>query len=343
MNTKIIVTGGTGYIASHTAVELIESGYEVVLIDNLSNSSEDSVSRIETITGVRPKLEIADLAQREMCNDVFDKHKDAKGVIHFAALKAVGESVKKPLEYYHNNLSSLLNTLQCTLEHNIGNFIFSSSATVYGEPDSVPITEESDMKRPFSPYGNSKKMAEEIMQDLTAVNNGLSIISLRYFNPIGAHESGMLGELPSGVPNNLMPYITQTAIGIREKLLVFGNDYPTRDGTPIRDYIHVVDLAEAHVKALERLLEDRNEKQMEVFNLGSGTGYSVLEVITAFEFISEKKLNYEIVERREGDVPQLVSSAKHANKKLGWEVKRNLTMMIGSAWEWEKKIRKKID
>lgn len=339
MKTKIIVTGGTGYIGSHTAVELITSGYEVVLVDNLSNSSKETVSRIEKITDIRPTLEVVDLTQKEKCNDVFDKHHDAKGIIHFAALKAVGESVKKPLEYYYNNLTSLLNTLQCASVHSISNFIFSSSATVYGEPESIPITENCQTKRPFSPYGNSKKMAEEIMEDFIASNDLSSIISLRYFNPIGAHESRMLGELPSGVPNNLLPYITQTAAGLRKKLLVFGDDHPTSDGTPIRDYIHVVDLAEAHLKALERLLKNENEKSMEVFNLGSGKGYSVLEMIRAFEFVSEQRLPYEITERRKGDVPKLISSTQLAHEKLGWKAKRNLNEMVHSAWQWEKQIR----
>lgn len=335
MKTKIIITGGTGYIGSHTAVELIVSGYEVILVDNLSNSSKDTVSRIEKITGISPTLEEVDLTQRQECDNVFKKHCDARGIIHFAALKAVGESVKKPLEYYYNNITSLLNTLKASIHYGITNYIFSSSATVYGKPDSTPITEECQMKRPFSPYGNSKKIAEEIMEDFINSSDLLSIISLRYFNPIGAHDSGMLGELPSGVPNNLLPYITQTAVGVREKLFVFGDDHPTFDGTPIRDYIHVVDLAEAHIKALERLLKNENEKKMEVFNIGSGIGYSVLEVINVFKSISEKKLPYEITEKRIGDVPELVSSAKLANEKLGWKSKRNLTEMVASAWQWE--------
>ncbi len=339
MKTKILVTGGTGYIGSHTAVSLIESGYEVVLIDNLSNSSEETVVGIEEITGTKPKLEVVDLTYKKQCADVFAKHNDAKGLIHFAALKAVGESVKRPLEYYYNNLSSLMNTLECAVDNQINNFIFSSSATVYGKPDNVPISEDFEMKRPFSPYGNSKKIAEEIMEDFIVSNDSLSIISLRYFNPIGAHESGIIGELPTGTPNNLMPYITQVAAGVREKLLVFGNDYPTRDGTPIRDYIHVVDLAEAHLKALKRLLDRENEKTMEVFNLGSGKGYTVLEIIHAFEKVSGKQLNYEVTARREGDVPELISSSDLANIKLGWKVKRDLPEMVRSAWKWEKKIR----
>jgi UDP-glucose 4-epimerase len=339
MKTKIIITGGTGYIGSHTAVELISSGYEVILVDNLSNSSKGTVSRIEKITGISPTLELVDLTQRQDCDNVFKKHCDAKGIIHFAALKAVGESVKNPLEYYYNNLTSLLNTLESAILYGITNYIFSSSATVYGKPDITPITEECQMKRPFSPYGNSKKIAEEIMEDFINSSDLLSIISLRYFNPIGAHDSGLLGELPSGVPNNLLPYITQTAVGVREKLFVFGDDHPTFDGTPIRDYIHVVDLAEAHLKALERLLKNENEKKMEVFNIGSEIGYSVLEVINVFKSVSGQKLPYEITEKRKGDVPELVSSAKLANEKLGWKSKRNLNEMVASAWQWEKHIR----
>ncbi|UOY04955.1 UDP-glucose 4-epimerase GalE [Muricauda sp. SCSIO 64092] len=339
MKTKVLITGGTGYIGSHTAVTLIEAGYEVILIDNLSNSSENVVSRIGTITKVKPELEVIDLAKMEQCATVFKRHQDAKAIIHFAALKAVGESVKKPLEYYSNNIGSLTNTLICAKKNGIDKFIFSSSATVFGEPDSIPITEDALRKRPFSPYGNSKKVSEEIMEDLVASESAVSITSLRYFNPIGAHDSGELGELPSGVPNNLMPYITQTATGIREKLWVYGDDYPTRDGIPIRDYIHVVDLAEAHLSAMERLLKEENEEPMEVFNLGSGVGYSVMEVIHAFETTTGQKLNYEITHRRNGDVPQLVASSELAYKKLDWKPKRNLSEMVGSAWAWEKKIR----
>ncbi len=339
MKTKIIITGGTGYIGSHTAVALLESGYEVVLIDNLCNSSINTVGNIYSITGLRPKMEIVDLCSKKECDEVFNKHGDAIGIIHFAALKAVGESVQKPLRYYQNNLTALMNTLDSAVKNKINNFIFSSSATVYGQPEKVPISEQEKTKRPFSPYGNSKKIGEEIMEDLTLVNKELSIISLRYFNPIGAHKSGFLGELPTGTPNNLMPYITQTAIGLRDKLFVFGNDYPTKDGTPIRDYVHVLDLADAHLKALERILNGQNESPMEVFNIGSGKGYSVLDVIYAFERVSGQKLPYEITTRREGDVPELISSADLANEKLGWRATRGLEEMVASAWEWEKKLR----
>lgn len=339
MKTKIIITGGTGYIGSHTAVALLESGYEVVLIDNLCNSSIKTVGNIYSITGLRPKMEIVDLCNKKECDEVFNKHGDAIGIIHFAALKAVGESVQSPLRYYQNNLTALMNTLDSAVQNKINNFIFSSSATVYGQPEKVPISEQEKTKRPFSPYGNSKKIGEEIMEDLTLANKEFSIISLRYFNPIGAHKSGFLGELPTGTPNNLMPYITQTAIGLRDKLFVFGNDYPTKDGTPIRDYVHVLDLADAHLKALERILKRQNKSPMEVFNIGSGKGYSVLDVIYAFERVSGQKLPYEITTRREGDVPELISSADLANEKLGWRATRGLEEMVASAWEWEKKIR----
>lgn len=327
IKTKIIITGGTGYIGSHTAVALLESGYEVVLIDNLCNSSIETVGNIYTITGLRPKMEIVDLCNKKECDEVFNKHSDAIGIIHFAALKAVGESVQKPLRYYQNNLTALMNTLDSAVQNKINNFIFTSSDTVYGQPEKVPISEQEKTKRPFSLYGNSKKIGEEIMEDLTLANKELAIISIRYFNPIGAHKSEFLGELPTGTPNNLMPYITQTAIGLRDKLFVFGNDYPTKDGTPIRDYVHVLDLADAHLKALERILNRQNKSPMEVFNSGSGKGYSVLDVIYAFERVSGQKL------------PELISSADLANEKLGWKATRGLEEMVASAWEWEKKIR----
>ncbi len=302
MKDKIIVTGGAGYIGSHTVVELIENNFEVVIIDDLSNSSKEAVEGIEKITGVKPKFEELDLKDLEKTKSVFKTHNDAKGVIHFAAYKAVGESVLEPLKYYQNNLYSLINSLIAQTENNIPNFIFSSSATVYGNPDVLPVTEQSQTQRPLSAYGNSKKMAEEILEDYTNANSDFSAISLRYFNPIGAHDSGLIGEIPNGIPNNLMPYITQTAAGVREKLMVFGNDYDTKDGTPIRDYIHVVDLAKAHVAAVKRLVNNESETPLEVFNLGTGNGYSVLEVIQSFERVSGRKLNYRITNRRAGDV-----------------------------------------
>ena len=339
MNKKIIVTGGCGYIGSHTVIELIKNNFQVVIFDDLSNSSQDTIDRIESITDVRPVFEQVDLKDVNHTSQVFLKHKDAFGVIHFAALKAVGESVQKPLDYYQNNLYSLLNTLKAQQENGIQNFIFSSSATVYGNPKSLPITENNQTQRPFSPYGNTKKMAEEILEDFSKAYTDFSAISLRYFNPIGAHESGEIGELPNGIPNNLMPYITQTAAGIREKLMVFGNDYDTTDGTPIRDYIHVVDLAKAHVKALYRLIENKQEQALQTFNLGTGNGFSVMEVIESFERVSGIKLNYEIVGRRPGDVPQLFAATDLAHQKLGWKAELGLDEMIDSAWRWEQKYR----
>lgn len=339
MKTKIIVTGGCGYIGSHTAIELIENDFEVVILDDLSNSTEKTISRIHKITGVTPSFVKVDLKDPVATSKVFEMHKDAAGVIHFAAHKAVGESVQKPLMYYKNNFYSLLNTLEAQSKHGINNFIFSSSATVYGTPNTLPITEDNETQRPFSPYGNTKKIAEEILDDFTKSNNMFSAISLRYFNPIGAHLSGEIGELPNGIPNNLMPYITQTAAGIREKLMVYGNDYPTKDGTPIRDYIHVVDLAKAHVIAVKRLLKKEQEKSLEFFNLGTGVGYSVLDVINSFESVTNTKLNYEITGRRDGDVPQLYASIDLANEKLGWTAERELNDMISSSWNWEQNLR----
>ncbi|WP_396600904.1 UDP-glucose 4-epimerase GalE [Algibacter sp. R77976] len=339
MKEKIIVTGGCGYIGSHTVIELIENNFEVVILDDLSNSNEKTIDRINKITGITPKFLKVDLKDSLKTDEAFKAHKDASAVIHFAAHKAVGESVQQPLKYYKNNFYSLLNALEAQSENGINNFIFSSSATVYGTPNVLPITEENETQRPFSPYGNTKKIAEEILDDYTKSNKEFSAISLRYFNPIGAHESGEIGELPSGIPNNLMPYITQTAAGIREKLMVYGNDYPTKDGTPIRDYIHVVDLAKAHVIAVKRLLKKEQEKSLEFFNLGTGVGYSVLDVINTFESVTNSKLNYEIVGRRDGDVPQLYASTNLAKEKLGWSTNKALDDMISSSWVWEQNLR----
>lgn len=341
MNDKIIVTGGCGYIGSHTVIELIENSYQVIILDDLSNSSEETLDRIEKITGKKPTFINIDLKDTNKTNEVFKTHKDAKAVIHFAAYKAVGESINNPLKYYQNNLYSLLNTLSSQIENGINNFIFSSSATVYGIPNKLPITEKNETQRPFSSYGNTKKVAEEILDDLINSNATFSAISLRYFNPIGAHKSGLIGELPSGIPNNLMPYITQTAVGIRKKLMVYGNDYPTKDGTPIRDYIHVVDLAKAHVIAVKRLIEKKQETDFETFNLGTGNGFSVLDVIHTFESVTNSKLNYEIVERRAGDVPELYASTDLAKEKLGWTADKSLDEMIRSSWNWEQKLRNK--
>jgi UDP-glucose 4-epimerase len=339
MKQKILVTGGCGYIGSHTVVELIENNFEVLIIDDFSNSNKETISNIHKITGVKPTFYTCDLKEIHTVRKILKENKDIAATIHFAAYKAVGESVVKPLLYYQNNLVSLLNILSTQLEIGTTNFIFSSSATVYGNPKTLPITEENETQRPFSPYGNSKKIAEEILEDLSKANKDCNLISLRYFNPIGAHKSGLIGELPNGIPNNLMPYITQTAVGLRDKLSVYGNDYPTPDGTPIRDYIHVVDLAKAHVKALKRQLQNKQEENFEVFNLGTGKGYSVLEVIKAFEEVSKKKLNYEIVERRDGDVPKLYAATKLAEEKLEWKANKSLEEMIASAWQWEQKVR----
>ena len=342
MRKKILVTGGCGYIGSHTVVSLIENGFDVIVVDDLSNSNEFILNNIKKITGVKPEFIHLDLKHSEKTESIFRHYKDLDAVIHFAAYKAVGESVKEPLMYYQNNLFSMINVLQAQLKYNINNFIFSSSATVYGNPKSLPITEANETQRPFSPYGNTKKIAEEILEDTVRAHKDFSAISLRYFNPIGAHESGLIGELPCGIPNNLLPYITQTAIGKREKLLVYGNDYSTKDGTPIRDYIHVVDLAEAHVIAVKRLLHREQKTSYEVFNLGTGNGYSVLEIIDAFEKASGKPLNYEITVRREGDVPQLFASTELANERLGWTAKKNLNEMISTSWEWEMKLHKEF-
>lgn len=341
MKHRIIVTGGCGYIGSHTVIELIENNYDVIIFDDLSNSTEKTISRIHKITGVTPTFVKLDLKNSEETVRAFEKYKDASGVIHFAAHKAVAESVEKPIMYYKNNIYSLLNTLEAQCLHSINNFIFSSSATVYGTPKTLPITEKNETQRPFSPYGNTKKIAEEILEDFTKSNNEFSAISLRYFNPIGAHESAEIGELPNGIPNNLMPYITQTAVGIRKKLMVYGNDYPTKDGTPIRDYIHVADLAKAHVIAIKRLINKEQQQSLEFFNLGTGIGYSVLDVINSFESVTNSKLNYEITGRRDGDVPQLFASTELAKEKLGWSAERDLNDMISSSWAWEQNLRNK--
>ena len=339
MRKKIIVTGGCGYIGSHTVIELIENGYDVLVFDNLSNSTEASLDRIEQITGTRPAFVQLDLSDAKETNILFKLHQDVHAVIHFAAHKAVGESVLDPLKYYQNNLYALINTLSAQRENGINKFIFSSSATVYGDPDHLPVTEESELKRASSPYGNSKKIGEEILEDLTKSDLNFSVISLRYFNPIGAHASGFIGEIPSGIPNNLMPYITQTAAGVREQLLVYGNDYPTPDGTAIRDYIHVVDLAQAHVVALKRLLDQKQESPLEVFNLGTAKGYSVLEVIHSFESVTQVQLNYKLTDRRAGDIASLYAATERTEKQLGWKAQKGIDEMMRSSWEWEQYYR----
>lgn len=335
MKGKILITGGTGYIGSHTAVELIEQGYEVLIIDNLSNSEAFIVDRIEEITGTRPAFSKLDLLEEDMLDCFFEENKDIKGVIHFAASKAVGESVEKPLFYYKNNLGGMINLLNAMKKHDVENYVFSSSCTVYGQPDVLPVTEKAPVKAAESPYGYTKQVCENILKD--TINSGAKIkgIALRYFNPIGAHESGLIGELPIGVPANLVPFITQTAYGIRKELSVFGDDYNTPDGSCIRDYIHVVDLAKAHIIAIERLISDKNKQGYEMFNLGTGNGFSVLEVINSFEKVSGLKLNYKIVARRAGDIEQIWADTKFANEELGWKAEKNIDEMTLSAWKWE--------
>ena len=335
---KVLVTGGLGYIGSHTVVELQNAGFEVVIIDNLSNSSMEVLDGIIEITGKTPLFEKIDLRQKSEVIQFFEKHQDISGIIHFAASKAVGESVENPLLYYENNLSTLIYLLQACNNYTIKNFIFSSSCTVYGEPDKLPIDESAPIKKATSPYGNTKQISEEILNDSCKVSN-LKSIALRYFNPIGAHDSSKIGELPLGIPQNLVPFITQTAAGLRDQLSVFGDDYPTKDGSCIRDYIHVVDLAKAHVVALERLLKNRNSNQFETFNIGTGKGSSVLEVVNAFEKITQQKLNYKIVDRRVGDVISVYADTKKANEVLGWKAENSMEDSLLSSWNWEKKIR----
>ena len=336
---KVLVTGGLGYIGSHTVVELQNSGFEVVIIDNLSNSSMEVLDGIIEITGKTPLFEKIDLRQKSEVIQFFEKYQDISGIIHFAASKAVGESVENPLLYYENNLSTLIYLLQACNNYTIENFIFSSSCTVYGEPDKLPIDESAPIKNATSPYGNTKQISEEILNDSCKISN-LKSIALRYFNPIGAHDSSKIGELPLGIPQNLVPFITQTAAGLRDQLSVFGDDYPTEDGSCIRDYIHVVDLAKAHVVALERLLKDRNSNQFETFNIGTGKGSSVLEVVHAFEKVTQQKLNYKIVNRREGDVISVYADTKKANDVLGWKAEKSMEESLLSSWNWEKKVRK---
>ncbi|MEO7977571.1 UDP-glucose 4-epimerase GalE [Flavobacterium sp.] len=336
---KIVVTGGLGFIGSHTVVELQNENFEVIVIDNLSNSSIDVLDGIERITGKKPLFEQIDLRDKTAVQDFFKKYSDVSGVIHFAASKAVGESVQNPLLYYENNINSLVYILQELQEKPKANFIFSSSCTVYGQAEVMPIAEATPIQPAMSPYGNTKQIGEEIITDVTKISN-LNAILLRYFNPIGAHPSNEIGELPLGVPQNLVPFITQTGAGLRKELSIYGNDYPTIDGTCVRDYIHVVDLAKAHVIAMQRLVNKTNTDKLEIFNLGTGTGSSVLEVITAFEKVSGQKLPYKIVGRREGDVTEAYANTDRANNVLGWKTKYNLEDAIASAWRWEQKIRK---
>ena len=339
MKERILVTGGTGFIGSHTVVELQNSGYDVVIVDNLSNSSADVVDGIEKITGIRPDFEQLDCLDYEGLEKVFAKYGDIKSIIHFAASKAVGESVQKPLLYYRNNLVSLINLLELMPKYNVKGIVFSSSCTVYGQPDVLPVTEDAPIKKAESPYGNTKQINEEIIYDTVKSGSPIQAILLRYFNPIGAHPTAIIGEMPNGVPQNLIPFLTQTAIGIREKLSVFGDDYNTPDGSCIRDYINVVDLAKAHVVAIDRILQDKQNEQVEVFNIGTGRGLSVLELIHAFEESTGVKLNYQIVGRRAGDIEQVWANPDKANNVLGWKAESTIEDTLRSAWKWQQKLR----
>lgn len=342
MKGKILVTGGTGYIGSHTVCQLLTSGWNVVSVDNLSNSYEDVNERIEIITGRKFHFIKADVCNPHEVGMVFDLHPDISGIIHFAAYKSVGESVLQPLKYYFNNISALVNLLVVAKNTNVNSFVFSSSCTVYGQPEKLPVNENSPVQQPESPYGNTKKISEEILRDFTAANSGIKVISLRYFNPIGAHPSGMIGELPIGIPNNLMPFITQTAIGIRDELKIFGGDYSTPDGTAIRDYIHVIDLADAHLSALERMINNRMKSDYEVFNLGTGEGYSVLQIVRTFMEATGKKVPFSIVDRRSGDVEQIWADPSLANRELGWKTLKSLNEMMTDSWKWENFYRSSV-
>ncbi|MDR0332186.1 MAG: UDP-glucose 4-epimerase GalE [Dysgonamonadaceae bacterium] len=341
MTKKILVTGGTGYIGSHTVVELQQAGYEVIIIDNLSNSNENVIDGIVNITGVRPIFEKIDCIDMPVLKSLFEKYSNIDGIIHFAASKAVGESVQKPLMYYRNNLDSLINLLELMPEYGVKGIVFSSSCTVYGEPDTNPIDENAPIKPATSPYGNTKQINEEIIQDFVHSGAPIKSIILRYFNPVGAHPSAEIGELPLGVPQNLVPFITQTGIGIREQLSVFGDDYDTPDGSCIRDFINVVDLAKAHVIAIERMLENKSDEKVEIFNLGTGTGLSVLELIRVFEKVSDKPLNYKIVGRREGDIEKIWAQPDKANNVLGWRATETIEDTIATAWKWQQRLCEK--
>lgn len=339
--SRILVTGGTGYIGSHTVVELMQQGYDVTIVDNLSNSSIDVLDGIAEIVGRKPKFANVDCGNFMDLDQVFKQYSDIEGVIHFAASKAVGESVEKPLLYYRNNLGSLVTLLEVMRMHGVKNLVFSSSCTVYGQPDAqhLPVDETAPIQKALSPYGNTKQINEEIICDEAHADKSLNATILRYFNPIGAHPSALIGELPNGVPQNLLPFITQTAAGLRPELKVFGNDYNTPDGSCIRDYIYVVDLAKAHVKAIDRMLNAKDRQQVEVFNLGTGTGLSVLTLIKEFEAATGVKIPYTIVGRREGDIEQVWAAPEKANKILGWKADTPIRDVLASAWKWEKHIR----
>ena len=336
---QILVTGGTGYIGSHTAVELQNAGFEVIIIDNLSNSSLDVLDGIEKITSIRPTFEQFDLVDFDNVDAFFSKYPKIEAIIHFAASKAVGESVEKPLLYYRNNLVSLINLMECQIKYGVSNIVFSSSCTVYGQPDVLPVTESTPRKDAESPYGNTKRVNEDILHDTIVANPQIKGIALRYFNPVGAHPSALIGELPLGIPANLIPFVTQTAAGLRNELKVFGNDYNTIDGSAVRDYINVVDLAKAHVIAVNRLLENKNKASYEVFNLGTGDGVSVLQIVNAFEKVTSVKLNYKIVDRRAGDIEKIWADTTLANVELGWKAEKGLEETLLSSWNWEKKLR----
>jgi len=340
--SKILVTGGTGFIGSHTVVELINQGYPVHIIDNLSNSRLHIIDDIEKITGIKPEFTNLDLCNAERVSAFFNQHSDIKSIIHFAALKAVGESVEKPLLYYTNNVTGLINILDVVNQNKIKNFVFSSSCSVYGEPDSLPINENAPLKDAESPYANTKRINEDILRDFSKVSD-LKTIALRYFNPIGSHSSAIIGEYPLNAPTNLMPVITQTAIGKRTGMQVFGTDYNTPDGSCIRDYIHVVDLAKAHIVAIERLINAKNKSNFEIFNLGTGKGTSVLEMIHTFEEVTGVRLKYKLKERRPGDVVQVYADTKFANEELGWKSKLGLNEMVSSAWKWEQALSNKYN
>lgn len=341
MKETILVTGGTGFIGSHTTVELIQNGYNVVIVDNLSNSNASVVDGIEKITGVRPEFEKVDCCDYAAMENVFEKHKGISGIIHFAASKAVGESVQKPLLYYRNNINSLINLLELMPKHGVKGIIFSSSCTVYGQPsaENLPVTEEAPMQKALSPYGNTKQVNEEIIQDYIHSGAPIKSIILRYFNPIGSHPSALIGELPNGVPMNLIPFVTQTAIGIREELKIFGNDYNTPDGTCIRDYIDIMDLAKAHVKAMERILNENGTDPVEVFNIGTGKGLSTLQIVEGFEKATGVKLNWHYAPRREGDIEKVWANPHKANTVLGWKASVDIEDTLRSAWKWQQKLR----
>lgn len=339
MSKLILVTGGTGFIGSHTVVELQQAGFDVVIIDDLSNSKAEVVDNIEKITGIRPAFECFDIADREKTHAFFKKYTNVKAIIHFAAFKAVGESVQKPLEYYRNNLTALMNLLECMKEYGTHHLVFSSSCTVYGQPDKLPVTEATPRKPAESPYGNTKAVCEDIIRDYCKANADINGIALRYFNPIGAHPSALIGESPVGVPNNLVPFITQSAAGVRGELSIFGDDYNTPDGTAIRDYINVVDLSKAHVVAINRLIEGKNKANYEFFNVGTGNGYSVMELVKAFIKSTGVDLKYKIVGRRSGDIEQIYADTTLANNELGWKAEKSIEETLLSAWNWEKRVR----